>query len=183
VTVLPRVPIRCHDRTVSIVGKSHLGTRTVAFVLVGALALIAVVWLTRTIAADDETASCRSLNDPSRMAPLSPAILDDLHSSASRLNPADLTTPSEQEAGVANALSSHFRSGAWVCGVQHSEGLVAITHYKAEDNSGRCFGVSCPAPKPLPRVWVTCYSRLDLSDEPSVVAGGGCIGFRSSDRH
>lgn len=146
--------------------------KTIALATAGLLVLVATIWFI-SVKAHAETPNCRPLSHPSKVTPLSEGTVKDLNSHESRLDPKDLTTPTEDEAATASALRRHQRGVMWACGWSHS-GTVMIVERSRQD-ADRCFGgAGCPST--VPQVWVTCYSGLDLADGRPTFPSG-CIGF------
>ena len=153
-------------------------SRSLALILAGVLVVASAVWFF-AIRGDADMSPCRRLSVPSEVLPLSEAALKGLRSDESKLDPGDLTTPSEQQTKAVTDWRRYPRQATWVCGLEGSEEVAVISHTREEDNSYRCYGPaeSCPrSSRHLPRIWVTCYYVLDQSPDPRVTKRG-CIGF------
>jgi hypothetical protein len=150
--------------------------KRLALALAGVLVAAFAVWFF-VARADADVSPCRRLSAPSEVVALTEAAITDLRSHESKVDPADLTTPSEQQAEAVTDWQRYLREATWVCGMEGSDEVAVISHTREEDNRYRCFGASCPrSSRHLPRVWVTCYYVLNQTPQPRVTRRG-CIGF------
>ena len=125
-----------------------------------------------------EPPDCRLLSNPSRIAPLTSGVMDDLVSNESDLSPRDLTTPTEAQAERAAQFRSSERRVLWACGSPVRGRIMVI--YRSKESAYRCIaGPGCPSRIPL--VWVTCWQGLDLATGRRTTPSG-CMGFPSAER-
>jgi hypothetical protein len=164
-----------HDWVVATTSASPRYKR-LALALAGVLLAAFAVWFVAA-RADADVSPCRQLGAPSEVLALTEVAIADLRSHESKVDPGDLTTPSEQQAEAVTDWQRYPRDATWVCGMGGSDEVAVISHTREEDNSYRCYGPaeSCPrSSRHLLRVWVTCYYVLDQSPDPRVTKRG-CI--------
>src|SRR5689334_5826681 len=110
-------------------------------VVVVAVVVASVAWfvMSRT---DADTPACRLLSEPAQVMPLSAGTLEDLDSDESRIDPGELTTPSQQDVEVVAALVPSSSHGvAWACGYRESGDVAVIS--RSEELANHCLATAC----------------------------------------
>ena len=107
--------------------------KRLALALVGGLVAAFAVWFVAA-RADADVSPCRRLGAPSELLALSDAAITDLRSHESKVDPGDLTPPSEQQAEAVTDWQRDPRDATLVCGIEGSGEVAVISHTREEDN-------------------------------------------------